>query len=168
MRRILWAASIMSVCSVGLAATKLDVVVIAQQDNASEYTFVVDGSIVTEADASANCAALGQLANCAGSGSSTTTFTPAQERKFQVKGATLSLRLPDGRVAVVNCASKMNWTELTNPSPVRSCRVPLVKRISAEFNGDKAKLSWNVSIDGSKQQTETYKVIAVLDATGEG
>jgi hypothetical protein len=34
--------------------------------------------------------------------------------------------------------------------------------LTAELNGDKAKLIWNVSIDGSKTQNETYKIVAVL------
>jgi hypothetical protein len=35
--------------------------------------------------------------------------------------------------------------------------------VGREFNGDKAKLKWSVSIDGRKLQSETYKVLAVLD-----
>lgn len=45
----------------------------------------------------------------------------------------------------------------------RSCRMPLVENIQAEFHGDKAKLIWVVSLDGKKMQSETYKVLAVLD-----
>ena len=45
----------------------------------------------------------------------------------------------------------------------RSGRVPLVEDIDAEFKGDKAKLMWSVSIDGKKMQSETYKVLAILD-----
>jgi hypothetical protein len=45
----------------------------------------------------------------------------------------------------------------------RSCRVPLVENIQADFHGDKAKLEWVVSLDGKKMQTETYKVLAILD-----
>jgi hypothetical protein len=45
----------------------------------------------------------------------------------------------------------------------RSCRIPLIENISAEFKGDKAKLIWIVSLDGKKMQSETYKVLAVLD-----
>lgn len=35
--------------------------------------------------------------------------------------------------------------------------------VQAEFRGDKAKLEWNVSLDGKKMQSETYKVLAILD-----
>jgi hypothetical protein len=39
--------------------------------------------------------------------------------------------------------------------------MPLVDTIQAEFNGDKAKLIWVVSLDGKKTQSETYKVLAI-------
>ena len=35
--------------------------------------------------------------------------------------------------------------------------------IQAEFSGDQAKLKWTVSIDGKKLDSETYKILAVLD-----
>jgi hypothetical protein len=41
--------------------------------------------------------------------------------------------------------------------------MPLVDNIQADFHGDKAKLAWVVSLDGKKTQSETYKVLAVLD-----
>ena len=45
----------------------------------------------------------------------------------------------------------------------RSCKIPLVNNIQAEFDGDKAKLKWSVSIDGKKLASETYKILAVID-----
>ncbi len=37
----------------------------------------------------------------------------------------------------------------------------------AEFDGDKAKLIWPVSLDGKKTDSETYKVLGILPkATG--
>jgi hypothetical protein len=41
--------------------------------------------------------------------------------------------------------------------------MPLVDSIQADFNGDKAKLIWPVSIDGRKMQSETYRILGVLD-----
>ena len=70
--------------------------------------------------------------------------------------------MPDGRIAVVNCNSKANWNDWSQGAR-RSCRVPLVNDIQAEFDGEKAKLKWSVSIDGKKMQSETYKILAVLD-----
>jgi hypothetical protein len=40
--------------------------------------------------------------------------------------------------------------------------MPLVNEIQAEFDGDKAKLQWPVSIDGKKTESETYKILAIL------
>jgi hypothetical protein len=39
----------------------------------------------------------------------------------------------------------------------------LVDAIQADLYGDDAKLEWNVSLDGKKMQSETYKIIAILD-----
>lgn len=64
---------------------------------------------------------------------------------------------------VVNCDSKVNWTDFSNTNLYRSCRVPLANNVQAEFDGDKAKQKWPVSIDGRKMQSETYKVLAILD-----
>jgi hypothetical protein len=61
----------------------------------------------------------------------------------------------------VNCDSKYK----TRGDHVnrRSCRFPLINGIQAEFDHDKAKLIWPVSIDGKKLESETYKILAVLD-----
>jgi len=93
--------------------------------------------------------------------------TTATATTFHVTGATLTLQLPDGRRAVVNCASKFAEHFAGPPGNRRSCHVPLVDDIQAEFRGDSAKLSWNVSIDGKKSRSETYKILAVLDRPEE-
>jgi hypothetical protein len=38
-----------------------------------------------------------------------------------------------------------------------------VDSIEADFNGDNAKLIWPVSLDGKKMQSETYKILGILD-----
>lgn len=65
------------------------------------------------------------------------------------------LLLPDGRIAVVACLDK----GVLMP---RDCRVPIIDNIQAEFDGDRAKLLWPVSLDGRKAQSETYKVVAIM------
>jgi hypothetical protein len=45
----------------------------------------------------------------------------------------------------------------------RSCRTPLVNDIVVDFKGKNAKLMWSASIDGKKFESETYKILAVLD-----
>jgi hypothetical protein len=71
----------------------------------------------------------------------------------------LSLRLPDGNVVVVRCATKIDWTNLGESD--RSCRVPSssVGLITAEFSGSKATLSWKVPSSG-KMISETYSIMA--------
>jgi hypothetical protein len=147
-----------------LAEDSLDVVVVDRQDNASTYTYVVPGYSNSSSNTSANCSAIGSTANCSGQVSTTSTSTTGFSGSYEVQGATLSLMLPDRRIVVVNCASKINWTEWSNPGMYRSCRIPLVNKIQAKFAGDKAKIGWPVSIDGKKMQQETYKIIAILDA----
>ena len=44
----------------------------------------------------------------------------------------------------------------------RSCRLPMVDDIQAEFSGNNAKLKWSVSLDGRKTESETYKILAVF------
>ena len=83
---------------------------------------------------------------------------------LHLQGATLTLQLPDGRGAVVNCESKFAEHFAGRAGNRRSCRVPLVDTLQAEFNGDNAKLSWSVSLDGKKMQSETYKIVAVYPA----
>ena len=89
------------------------------------------------------------------------TADPPTPISYGVRGATFSLSLPDGRVAIVNCDSK--YALKGDHVNRRSCRMPLVNRIQVEFDGDNAKLMWPVSLDGSKTASETYKVVAVLD-----
>jgi hypothetical protein len=41
--------------------------------------------------------------------------------------------------------------------------MPIVDSIQVDFEGDKAKLIWPVSLDGKKMQSETYRVLGILD-----
>lgn len=145
------------------ASESYQVKIIDRQDSASNYSYAVPGYSSSTTSGNANCTAWGNSANCYGNSTTSGISTPGMVGSYQVKGATLSLELPDGRIAVVNCDAKVNWTEWTNPGMYRSCRIPLVNTIQAEFNGDKAKLTWSVSIDGKKMQTESYKILGVLD-----
>lgn len=84
-------------------------------------------------------------------------------QNLNLRGATLTLVLPNGDSVVVNCTSKFQ-ERFAGPGNVRSCRVPLVDEFEAEFNGDKAKLFWPTSLDGKKVESETYKILAVSKA----
>ena len=79
-----------------------------------------------------------------------------------VNGATLTLRLPDRREVKVSCESKYALRlDFINR---RSCRVPPSDDVTAEFDGDQAKLIWPVSLDGKKTQSETYTILNVVAA----
>jgi hypothetical protein len=153
--------------AVSASAQKLDVKIIDRQDNETDYTYVVPGHFNSQSNSDANCNGMvnGSLvsANCSGTTTTHGTSTPAHQVSYHVRGATFALLLPDGRLAVVNCESKFAERFAGRAGNHRSCRVPLVENITAEFNGDKAKLIWVVSLDGKKTQSETYKVLAVLD-----
>jgi hypothetical protein len=41
--------------------------------------------------------------------------------------------------------------------------MPLVEHVQAEFKGNIAKLEWPVGPEGTKLESEKYKVVAVLD-----
>ncbi|HSY92393.1 MAG TPA: hypothetical protein VK812_13535 [Candidatus Binatus sp.] len=84
-------------------------------------------------------------------------------QNLNLRGATLTLVLPNGDKAVVNCTSKFQ-ERMAGPGNVRSCRVPLVDEFEATFDGDKAKLFWPTSLDGKKIESETYKIVAVSKA----
>lgn len=133
MRWFLVAAGLALVCSYSASAQKLNVKIVDRQDKQDQYDYA----------AVYNNVAVG--------------------KSFAVQGATLTLELPDGRLAVVNCESKFAEHFAGPVGNRRSCRVPLVDAIEADFHGDNAKLLWSVSIDGSKKQSETYKILAVID-----
>jgi hypothetical protein len=84
-------------------------------------------------------------------------------KSFKVHGATFTLQLPDGRLAVVYCESKFAEHMAGPAGNRRSCRAPVVDTIQVDFHGDNAKLIWPVSLDGKKMQAEAYKILGVLD-----
>jgi len=84
-------------------------------------------------------------------------------KTFTVQGATFTLQLPDGRLVIVNCDSKFAEHMAGPAGNHRSCRTPVVDNIEAEFKGDNAKLIWPVSLDGKKMQSETYKILGILE-----
>jgi len=43
----------------------------------------------------------------------------------------------------------------------------LVDHFQVDFNKNNAKLIWPVSLDGKKMESETYKILAVLDKKEE-
>jgi hypothetical protein len=121
------------VCASSVSAQKLNVKIIDRQDKEDSYDYA----------AVYNNIAVGKT--------------------FKVQGATFTLQLPDGRLAVVNCDSKFAEHMAGRAGNRRSCRAPIVDNIEADFKGDNAKLIWPVSLDGKKMQSETYKILGILD-----
>ena len=144
-------------------AQKLEVKVLDRQDNETDYSYVVPGNFSSESNASANCSAIGNSVDCTGSGTTNGIATPAHQVSYHVRGATFTLLLPEGRAVIVNCENKFAERMAGPQGNHRSRRIPLVDTIQADFHGDKAKLEWVVSLDGKKMQSETYKVLAILD-----
>ena len=163
---------IFTLCAVMASGQTMNVKIIQRQNSRTGYTFQIPGQASSKSSGNANCDAnsygISTNVNCRGSDTTSTTITAPQTISYSVTGATFSLLLPDGRVAVVNCAFKVKgfeagWTGNSAASS-RSCRVPLVTSIQAEFKGKNAKLKWPVSIDGKKFESETYRILAVLDS----
>ena len=126
-------AGLILVCAASASAQKLDVKIIDRQDKEDEYAYA----------AVYNNVAVG--------------------KSFKVHGATFTLQLPDGRLAIVNCESKFAEHMAGRVGNRRSCRTPLVESIQADFKRDNAKLIWPVSLDGKKMQSETYKILDILE-----
>ena len=120
------------------------------------------GYTISNGNATATCAGGPYAVGCSGSESGTTVNMPPRWMSNNVRGATFTLLLPDGRMTVVNCESKFAEHFAGRAGNRRSCRMPLVDDIEAEFSGDKAKLKWSVSLDGKTTESETYKILAVL------
>lgn len=151
--------------------------IVDRQNHETRYTYVLPGHLAANSDTTMNCSGSTANVHCAGSTTTKGTSIPARSVSYEVRGATFSLLLPDGRLAIVNCEAKPNRgfrplgaaigealsREETPSRNARSCRMPLVNEILVEFDGDKAKLQWPVSLDGKKIQSETYKILAVLD-----
>ena len=147
--------------SFSIAQSKLTVTIVNRQDNTTDYTYVVPGHFNSLSNSGVNCNVNDSNVNCNGSTATSGTVMPAQQVSYHVRGATFTLQLPDGRNVVVNCESKFQ-ERMAGAGNRRSCRIPLVDEIQAEFKGDNAKLEWAVSLDGKKKQSETYKILAIL------
>ncbi|MGB6874706.1 MAG: hypothetical protein WBD87_01600 [Candidatus Acidiferrales bacterium] len=95
-------------------------------------------------------------------GNCSQTVVPGVVANYSVNGANFVLLLPDGRLVAVGCNSKHGGFGAL--AYRRSCREPLVDTIDVEFDGDKAKLIWVVSLDGKKKESETYAILGIKEA----
>ena len=150
------------VCAIPASAQKYAVKIVDRQEHDNNYNYFVPGYSFSNTNANANCNGDGSNVNCNGTSTTNTTSTPAQHGSFSVRGATISLLLPDGRIAVVNCDIKFAERFAGAAGNHRNCRQPIVDNIQADFHGGNAKLEWVVSLDGKKTQSETYKILGIL------
>jgi hypothetical protein len=172
MRRFIVLAAAVCVSAPAIAgAQTLTVTVLDRRDSDTEYSYVVPGSFQAQSSGTAHCSGTpgygyaGTIdVNCYGSAQTTGTSTPAHRTGYQVRGATIALQLPDGRVAVVNCVSK--YALRGDYINRRSCRAPMAGIITAEFKNDTAKLYWSVSLSGQRTQSETYNILTILPPSG--
>ena len=139
------------------AAQRVPVSVLYRQDSDIVYHAVIPGYSGPNADVTGACTLDPDPANCPDQNQSTDAKgTPT----YLLSGTTLSLGLPDGRIALVNCVSRHSANG--NYINRHSCGMPLTERADAEFIGQSARLSWTLGLDGKKVESETYKVIALL------
>lgn len=161
MRKLPWLAfglaALSLVFSVQSAfAQKIDVSVLYRQDSDSRYVAIIPGYTGPEADITGACMLDPDPANCPRVDATMANGSPT----YMLVGTTLSLQLPDGRIALVNCQNR--FSPKGNYINRRSCGMPMVQHVQAEFVGESAKLEWLIA-DGKKTETETYKVVALLD-----
>jgi len=162
MRKLVIPALTFAFCAGIASAQMMDVKIIQRQNNETHYTYQVAGHSTSTSSGNANCNGSGSSVNCNGSSSTDTSTTAPQAISYSVSGATYSLLLPDGRVAVVNCLSKFAEHFAGPAGNKRSCRMPIVDDLQVEFKGKDAKLIWPVSLDGKKMESETYTILGIL------
>jgi hypothetical protein len=140
-----------------VSAQKIEARVLYRQNSEGNYAALIPNQEGILPDGIVDCAA--DIANQACEGPSQPA-APGQPL-LNVSGTTLSLLLPDGKVAVVNCVNK--YSSRSDMIVRRSCAMPMVEHVEADFEGPRAKLKWLVGPDGRKTESETYKVVALLN-----
>lgn len=167
-------AALLLLCAIPLplAAQKFNVKVVGRQASDTTYSYQIAGSATSDTASNANCS--GDATNygsgtsvdarCTGTATTNTTYTAPRNISYSVTGATLSLLLPDGRLAIVNCVGKATFGLPVTVPHHRSCRIPITDALEAEFKGNEAKLRWTTSLDDKKFDSETYKILAILPA----
>lgn len=156
-----WMAIAIAVCCLApwihqASAQKLEATVLYRQNSNSDYNALIPGY---SSPASPDCAADLGNAGCYDPSPAAETRSTSDPVSYNVVGTTLSLLLPDGRVAVVNCINK--YSSRGNYIR-RGCGMPLVEQVEAEFKGKNARLEWPVGSVGRKTESEKYRIVALL------
>ena len=153
----------LATCSAVVLGQTMNVKIVQRHDSETAYTYVVPGHFDSTSDTDLNCRAGSTNVNCSGTTTTNGTVTASREISYSVTGATFSLLLPDGRIAVVNCVSKYSYKYGGGYDHQRSCRTPLVDDVQVEFKDKNAKLIWPAGVNGKTFESETYRILAVLD-----
>jgi hypothetical protein len=143
------------------AVERIKVKIIDRHDSENAYSYNVPQQVQENSRTDVNCTAYPNSANCSANTNTTGTITPPRQISYSVHGATFTLLMADGKMVVVNCESK--YKPRGDHINRRSCRTPLVDELDVEFNKDNAKLFWPVSVDGKKLESETYKIIGIIN-----
>ena len=147
----------------------LNVTIVDRKSSDTLYTYVSPALATSASTPNPTCApqltrvtpsSTSVNVHCGGTSSVKTAFRPSLERGYAVRGTTFTLKLPDGRHLVVNCdtTSALNVDDVNR----ERCRTPLLDQIGVQIDGDNAKLIWPIGIDGKKNESETYRVLAIL------
>src|SRR6266568_3433439 len=94
-----------SSCVSSASAQKLEATVLYRQNSDLNYSAVVPGYSKSTPDGYVDCAADTTNAECLGPDRTNRVSPSPGEVSYRVVGTTVSLLLPDGRVAVVNCVN---------------------------------------------------------------
>ena len=156
-------SAFLATCSAVALGQTMSVKIIQRHESETAYTYVVPGHFDSTSDTDLNCRAGSTNVNCSGTTTTNGTVTAPREISYSVTGATFSLLLPDGRIAVVNCVSKYSYKYGAGYDHQRSCRTPLVDDFQVEFKDKNAKLIWPAGVNGKTFESETYRILAVLD-----
>jgi hypothetical protein len=141
-------------------AQKLDATVLYRQTSDSNYFAVIPGYTSTPDQGGIDCSLEPLSEACLTPSRDNGAIAEQGQVSYNVVGTTLSLLLPDGRVALVNCVNKYSFKG--NYINRRICEMPLVEHIQADLNGKTAKLKWPVGSEG-KIAAETYRIVTILD-----
>lgn len=156
-----WVFFTLLICLSSARAELRTVTIVDRHNSETGYSYNVPQTISSTSNTNVNCTAYPNAANCAATTRTTGIVTPPRNISYSVQGATFSLLTDDGKVVIVNCESK--YRPRGDHINRRSCRTPLVDKVQVEFNKDKAKLVWPVSLDGRKMESETYKILGIVD-----
>ena len=156
-----WGMVVLTLASRAPTATaqKLEATVLYRQNSDVNYFAVIPGYTSPVAENSPTCALDPDPTECSPTGHNQ-LLSEQGEVTYNVVGTTVSLLLPDGRIALLNCVNK--YSPRGNYVNRRSCGMPMSEHVQAEINGKTAKLKWTVGTEG-KNESETYKVVALLD-----